>query len=149
MAWGWGMCQESWVCPQQRTGKQPATRVGPRGLPYPTQVVSFTLPPLQHPQQVGSHLAAGGSLPPSMGLPHAAWCPDLGVEASPTYTSTCRSWFCPGYKCNSHPAHRLPQRTKSTVGSLSTPALFSPKLHGLEITNSKPHYLGLNPRSAT
>lgn len=53
-AWGWGMCQESWACPQQRTGSQPATRMSPGGLPHPTQVVSTVLPP----QQVGSHLTA-------------------------------------------------------------------------------------------
>lgn len=70
------------------------------------------LPP-HHPQQVGSHLAAGSSLPTSRGHSTATWCPDLGKqEAAPTYTSTRRPWSCPGSKCSSHPVDRLPQTTE-------------------------------------
>lgn len=84
-----GTCQESWACPQQRTGSQPATRMGPGGLPCPTQAVSSTLPPLQYPQQVGSHQAAGSSLPPSRGLCHGHLVSRFRrAEASPINTST-------------------------------------------------------------
>lgn len=137
------MCQESWACPQQRTGSQPATRMGPGGL-----TITHTGGPLHPPASAasptgGQSPAAGNSQSPSRGLLQGHLVSRFRrAEASPIYTPTRGLWFCLRSKRNRYPADSLPQKTKSTVGSLTPHTVFfSPKMHGPEMKNSKPYYL--------
>lgn len=114
---------------------------GPWG-PTITHTGGLLHPPVSAASPTGGQsLAAGNSQPPSRGRLQGHLVSRFRrAEASPICTPTCGMWFCLRPKRNSYPADRLPQRTKSTVGSL-TPhtVVFSPKLHGLEIENSKPY----------
>lgn len=79
-----------------------------------------------HPRRVGSHQAAGSSLPPSRGL----LCDHLGsrfrrAEASPVYTSTRGLWFSPGSKHSSvlQTSCLAEQRAQLAPPSPTTPVL--------------------------
>lgn len=95
---------------------------GPWGPP-----ISHTgglLPPTSAASPMGGQSRGSRELTtsPSRGLLHGHLVSRFKrVKSSPIYISIHRPWFCCGSKHNGHPADRLPQRTKSTVGSLPTP----------------------------